>query len=179
MHTCCCGAYTSCKHCPYALRFVGYAGLPLNNATWVGTRNSFNTLVSNLTRSGFETKPSQKLSVLEQLELGSRILEIEVHLDQATGQLVLCHTLDGIQAALQSNCSTTGWPACEARGVADRGARCVQAHAPHAPACRIDDVIAVQQQHWMPRGCAAGVVCALRSARVARPAGKRTAAHHH
>lgn len=58
------------------IRYLSYAGVPLNNASWIGTHNSFNTEADSTTRLLFEEVPNQIYTVPEQLVLGARVVEV-------------------------------------------------------------------------------------------------------
>lgn len=61
--------------------------LPLVNAPWVGTHNSFNTTTEPPTLSSRD--PNQKLSLTQQLDIGVRSLELDVH--NIAGRAIVCH----------------------------------------------------------------------------------------
>lgn len=61
--------------------------LPLVNAPWVGTHNSFNARGEPGTLS--EQDPNQKLSLTQQLDLGVRSLELDIH--NIGGTPIVCH----------------------------------------------------------------------------------------
>lgn len=50
--------------------------MPLNNASWIGTHNSFNNEADSSTRVLFEDVPNQIYTVPEQLVLGARVIEV-------------------------------------------------------------------------------------------------------
>jgi hypothetical protein len=62
--------------------------LPLRDAMWVGTHNSFNT-ASNVPVSLSNTDSNQHLSLEQQLDLGIRSLEIDIH--WILNRVVVCH----------------------------------------------------------------------------------------
>lgn len=61
--------------------------LPLVDAPWVGTHNSANSTSEDPTLSGSDS--NQQLSLLDQLRLDVRSLEIDVHF--VSGRAVVCH----------------------------------------------------------------------------------------
>jgi hypothetical protein len=68
----------------------------MRNAPWIGTHNSFNSAAEmGLTISTRD--PNQQLTIVEQLELDVRAIELDLHwiVSPATGQLspVVCHAL--------------------------------------------------------------------------------------
>ena len=75
--------------------------LPWTDAMWVGTHNSFNT-ISNTPPSLSNTDSNQHLSLVDQLDIGIRGLEIDVH--WMLNRVVVCHGLDPSQ--LNGGCST-------------------------------------------------------------------------
>jgi hypothetical protein len=70
--------------------------VPMRNAPWIGTHNSYNS-VAEMGVTTDTSDPNQQLSVVEQLELDVRSIELDVHWTTAasTGQLapVVCHAL--------------------------------------------------------------------------------------
>jgi hypothetical protein len=60
---------------------------PLVNAPWVGTHNSFNTSTEPPTLSGEDN--NQVLSLTQQLDIGVRSLELDIH--NINGQPLVCH----------------------------------------------------------------------------------------
>lgn len=75
--------------------------LPFRDAMWVGTHNSFNT-VSNSPPSVSNTDGNQRLSLVEQLAVGVRGLEIDIHWmpsvwASGANAVVVCHGLDESQ----------------------------------------------------------------------------------
>jgi hypothetical protein len=70
--------------------------LPLANAPWWGTHNSYNS-VAELGHTLSSLDPNQKVSIVDQLRLGARQLEVDVHWFPAlaTGRdaPVVCHAL--------------------------------------------------------------------------------------
>ena len=61
--------------------------VPLVNAPWVGTHNSFNTLTEPKTLSGSDS--NQRISMTDQLRIDVRSLELDVH--NIGGTPVVCH----------------------------------------------------------------------------------------
>ncbi len=61
--------------------------VPLVNAPWVGTHNSFNSPTEPGTLSSQD--PNQKLSLTQQLDIGVRSLELDVH--NIAGTPIVCH----------------------------------------------------------------------------------------
>ncbi|MEA2167711.1 MAG: hypothetical protein QOF76_1011 [Solirubrobacteraceae bacterium] len=81
--------------------------LPLRNAAWLGTHNSFNTKTEAPTVSGLDN--NQQVSLGEQLDLGMRSLELDVHFFPSVfaGGLaapVVCHARG--EDELHAGCST-------------------------------------------------------------------------
>ena len=75
--------------------------LPLRDAMWVGTHNSFNT-VSSSPPSLSNTDGNQRLSLEDQLEIGIRGLEIDIHWMPSvwaggSNAVVVCHGLEESQ----------------------------------------------------------------------------------
>jgi hypothetical protein len=66
----------------------------MRNAPWVGTHNSFNS-VAEMGVTTATQDPNQQLTIVEQLELDVRAIELDVHwtVSPSTGQLapVVCH----------------------------------------------------------------------------------------
>jgi hypothetical protein len=60
---------------------------PLRNAPWVGTHNSFNTSTEPVTLSGEDN--NQVLSLTQQLDIGVRSLELDIH--NIGGTPIVCH----------------------------------------------------------------------------------------
>ncbi len=85
-----------------ALAFQYHLGdpLPMVNAPWVGTHNSFNSPTEPGTLSSQD--PNQKLSLSGQLDIGVRSLELDVH--NIAGTPIVCHGEGADQAHL--GCST-------------------------------------------------------------------------
>jgi hypothetical protein len=81
--------------------------LPLRNAPWLGTHNSFNTRAEVPTLSGLDA--NQTLSMAEQLDAGMRSLEIDIHtfpslLAPGTPAPVVCHARS--QEELNAGCTS-------------------------------------------------------------------------
>jgi hypothetical protein len=75
--------------------------LPLRDAMWVGTHNSFNT-ASNTPPSLSNTDGNQRLSLVDQLSVGVRGIEIDIHWmpsvwANGANAVVVCHGLDESQ----------------------------------------------------------------------------------
>ena len=75
--------------------------LPLRDAMWVGTHNSFNS-ASNSPPSLSNTDGNQRLSLVDQLQAGVRSLEIDIHWmpsvwANGANAVVVCHGLDESQ----------------------------------------------------------------------------------
>jgi hypothetical protein len=70
--------------------------VPMRNAPWIGTHNSYNS-VAEMGHTTDTSDPNQQLSVVEQLNRDVRAIELDVHWTTAasTGQLapVVCHAL--------------------------------------------------------------------------------------
>jgi hypothetical protein len=62
--------------------------LPLRNAPWVGTHNSFNS-IAEMGNTLSDTDSNQQLSLLDQLSVDVRSLELDVH--SFAGRQVVCH----------------------------------------------------------------------------------------
>ena len=76
----------------------GLAGdVPLRNAPFLGTHNSFNSVAEMGTTSA-TTDPNQQLAIVDQLDLDMRAIELDLHwtVSPSTGQLapVVCHGFD-------------------------------------------------------------------------------------
>jgi hypothetical protein len=74
--------------------------LPLGQAQWLGTHNSFNSFSDGPTPSHMDS--NQQLSLSQQLDIDIRALELDTHwlprLNAAGGTVVICHGLDYSQA---------------------------------------------------------------------------------
>jgi hypothetical protein len=68
--------------------------VPLRNAPFIGTHNSFNS-VAEMGQTVSTADPNQQVTIVEQLELDMRAIELDVHwiVSPSTGQLapVVCH----------------------------------------------------------------------------------------
>lgn len=91
------------------LSFQAHLGdpLPLRNAPWLGTHNSFNTRTETPTLSGLDA--NQMVSMSDQLDLGMRSLELDVHwfpslFAGAAQAPVVCHARGEDEA--NAGCST-------------------------------------------------------------------------
>src|ERR687883_279318 len=62
------------------------SALPLRNAPWIGTHNSFNSSSEPPTLSGLDN--NQVLSLPDQLDIGVRSLELDAHL--IGGRVLAC-----------------------------------------------------------------------------------------
>ena len=62
--------------------------LPLRDAPWVGTHNSFNS-IAEMGNTLSDTDSNQQLSLLDQLSIDVRSIELDVH--SFTGRQVVCH----------------------------------------------------------------------------------------
>ena len=67
--------------------------LPLSQAQWLGTHNSFNTMDGGLTLSHLDS--NQQLSLTDQLDIDIRALELDPHWlprpNSAGGEIIVCH----------------------------------------------------------------------------------------
>ena len=75
--------------------------LPWTDAMWVGTHNSFNT-IANSPPSLSNTDSNQHISLVDQLSLGIRGIEIDVH--WMLNRVVVCHARP--PSELNAGCST-------------------------------------------------------------------------
>jgi hypothetical protein len=79
-----------------ALQYRLAGDVEMRNAPWVGTHNSFNS-VAEMGVTISTQDPNQQLSIVEQLELDVRAVELDLHwtVAPATGRLapVVCHAL--------------------------------------------------------------------------------------
>ena len=88
-------------------------GLPLRDAPWIGTHNSFNS-ATEMGPTLSDSDPNQQLSLVDQLRLDVRSLELDVH--WFLNRPVVCHA-DGdftgcsIETTLDVELarSTAGW----------------------------------------------------------------------
>lgn len=78
-------------HRTLAFQYELGAPLPLRNAPWIGTHNSYNSTSEPGTLSGQD--PNQQLSLTDQLRLDVRSLELDAHRIATPGgrKIVLCH----------------------------------------------------------------------------------------
>jgi hypothetical protein len=74
--------------------------LPLGEAQWLGTHNSFNSFGDSPTLSHMDS--NQQLTLSQQLDIDIRALELDTHwlprLNRAGGTVVICHGRDSTQA---------------------------------------------------------------------------------
>lgn len=62
---------------------------PLRNSLWPHTHNSYNSTAYEPTLSGLD--PNQRWSILDQLRMGIRAIELDLHPSPARDGIVLCH----------------------------------------------------------------------------------------
>ena len=76
-------------HSAAAFQYRLADALPLRQATWLGTHNSFNSVNDSPTIS--HTDSNQQLSLSQQLDVDMRALELDVHYLPTRGAVVVCH----------------------------------------------------------------------------------------
>ena len=75
-------------HRALAFQYALGNDLPLRDAPWVGTHNSFNS-IAEMGNTLSDTDSNQQLSLLDQLSIDVRSIELDVH--SFTGRQVVCH----------------------------------------------------------------------------------------
>jgi hypothetical protein len=75
-------------HRTLAFQYALADGLPLRDAPWIGTHNSFNS-ATEMGPTLSDSDPNQQLSLLDQLRLDVRSLELDVH--WFVNRPVVCH----------------------------------------------------------------------------------------
>ena len=86
-------------HDALALQYELGSGLPFRETPWLGTHNSFNSASEMVTLS--QTDSNQQLSMIDQLRIDMRSLELDVH--WFLGRPVLCHARSS--AEMHAGCS--------------------------------------------------------------------------
>lgn len=98
----------SWEHAAVAFQSQLGNSLPMLQAQWIGTHNSFNSPADGFTLSHEDS--NQQLTLSEQLDIDIRALELDTHwlprLNKAGGTVVICHG----QSAKQANLGCTTEP---------------------------------------------------------------------
>lgn len=99
--------------------------LPQAIAAYHGTHNSFSsTSTSPFRNTGlvFEHPRNQILSFVDQLHLGARFVELDVHYLESQQRMVCCHVSEAAAADISAQCTfQLTWPVCNALGIFDFG----------------------------------------------------------
>src|SRR3954452_15173805 len=82
-------------HRALAFQYELGGDVPLRDAPWVGTHNSFNS-IAEMGNTLSDTDANQQLSIPDQLAIDVRSIELDVH--SFAGRQVVCHARGGDQA---------------------------------------------------------------------------------
>lgn len=69
----------------------------------------------------FESPPNQRLSMYEQLELGARFVEVDLHYIQQQHRLVSCHISRLAAYFVRDFCQSLSWKLCNNNNIFDYG----------------------------------------------------------
>lgn len=89
----------SATHRALAFQYRLGSAIPLRDAPWVGTHNSYNTATEPVTLSGSDH--NQQVSMVDQLRMGVRSLELDLHF--VRGTVMVCHGRPG--AEMHAGCT--------------------------------------------------------------------------